>query len=655
MSMRLPGHKYLGPGNKLDEGEPVDEDDLIARHHDEDYARAVNEEEIREADREAISSFAASGSAHGLIGAAGLGLKYGVESLTGVLYPRGMKRGGSSDSNGTSKKLNRGQEAYRARQQALHRAWIANGKQGTWTDWLKAHARDAADDSSISYGTEPGTSGTGVAREPASPEGSSGNTAEEAGIAPSVAVGRPERPFNFINYMQRANDMEVDAIEANRLAASGPSGSAGRSSSAGGSGGGLMMLNKSITPRDQIYKFRRHRVVFSYGYATTAIKNGTDNILTTPLALLPVDFLPFYITPSEFDQLPYGSKVVNVKCNVVPLGVRTAFEFGGTTTGHTTNEFVPIGMAIEGLNIKFPIKNVRIGSTGNNMIAGSVKDLDVDDMRNRMWSDPDSSAHLVPRHVMGYAGILSTPDSADNENFWSQTGCYNLDTCVNTFLLNTAVGQPIINYEYKPVDGAISTKAYDGINANRTDLVRGCVLPRSMKISPVSTTTAGQTVQNKNTILLRNGNEDFEDWVNFYNFGYFTKIEKFGFNPSDGMMGTNKPQPQIHVGIQAVPAMTPGSERVTFQNTSAYWSIDTEMEIAISPSSYRTLGVAHTGQHDTRMYAQQKYTYGRGLTMLGMDNELTGSILLASNSTTSFRVSEERNTPQPGSFSRLNR
>lgn len=53
----LPGHNYIGPGNPTPGGFPVDKDDLIALRHDYEYKYASTEEDIREADRTAISDF----------------------------------------------------------------------------------------------------------------------------------------------------------------------------------------------------------------------------------------------------------------------------------------------------------------------------------------------------------------------------------------------------------------------------------------------------------------------------------------------------------------------------------------------------------------------------------------------------------------------
>lgn len=85
----LPGHKYAGPGNTLSAVTPIDADDHLAQQHDKDYQSAKSDSDIREADRHFIKDnidLALKGDIHAGLNAAGIGLKYGVESLTGVLY-----------------------------------------------------------------------------------------------------------------------------------------------------------------------------------------------------------------------------------------------------------------------------------------------------------------------------------------------------------------------------------------------------------------------------------------------------------------------------------------------------------------------------------------------------------------------------------------
>lgn len=90
MMPTLPFHRYIGPGNKSDNGEPVDEDDRIAKQHDIRYDNAKTESDVRKADVDAILKFRKNwqeGNWHSFIGDVGLSIKYVIETYTGVIYP----------------------------------------------------------------------------------------------------------------------------------------------------------------------------------------------------------------------------------------------------------------------------------------------------------------------------------------------------------------------------------------------------------------------------------------------------------------------------------------------------------------------------------------------------------------------------------------
>lgn len=93
----MPGHKYLGPGNKLSVGSPVDTDDYIAQQHDLAYENARCKEDVHEADKKAIFAFILdcikNKNWHSAIGAIGLGLKHVTEVICGkIFYPKLRKR-----------------------------------------------------------------------------------------------------------------------------------------------------------------------------------------------------------------------------------------------------------------------------------------------------------------------------------------------------------------------------------------------------------------------------------------------------------------------------------------------------------------------------------------------------------------------------------
>lgn len=88
----LIGHRYLGPGNPLDNGEPVNSADRIAQQHDFEYSRAKTKEDIFNSDRRAIANFvddfANKPSIGNIVGIAGLSIKHGAEKiLDRVIYP----------------------------------------------------------------------------------------------------------------------------------------------------------------------------------------------------------------------------------------------------------------------------------------------------------------------------------------------------------------------------------------------------------------------------------------------------------------------------------------------------------------------------------------------------------------------------------------
>ncbi len=88
----FPGHNYLGPGNALNSGDPVDTDDSIAREHDMAYESAECAGDVHRADKRAISSFCfdcwANKNWHSALGVIGLSLKLCFETLCmRVFYP----------------------------------------------------------------------------------------------------------------------------------------------------------------------------------------------------------------------------------------------------------------------------------------------------------------------------------------------------------------------------------------------------------------------------------------------------------------------------------------------------------------------------------------------------------------------------------------
>lgn len=113
--MNFPGYKYLGPGNKINFENPVNEDDRIALLHDLAYVEFENNpEQIHVSDlldsNEFIKDFVKTGNWHTLVEYFGLSVKWIVEGLYGsVIYPPMQ----SSTTARSSRPTNRGNKLFK--------------------------------------------------------------------------------------------------------------------------------------------------------------------------------------------------------------------------------------------------------------------------------------------------------------------------------------------------------------------------------------------------------------------------------------------------------------------------------------------------------------------------------------------------------------
>ena len=116
-NLTLPGYKYLGPGNPVNNGEPTDYADSVAQRHDQQYAAANSDSDIRASDREAIVGFLTDRnilgpSVAGSIGAIGIGAKYAAETVLGVQYPNMAEKREADSSMEPPMKISKGESSH---------------------------------------------------------------------------------------------------------------------------------------------------------------------------------------------------------------------------------------------------------------------------------------------------------------------------------------------------------------------------------------------------------------------------------------------------------------------------------------------------------------------------------------------------------------
>lgn len=117
MKFLFPFHNYLGPGNPLDNGEPVNSADRIAQKHDWEYYYAKNQSDIEASDRNAIAAFHQDGSFSSKVGELGLSVKYLAENVFGNIYPTMSKHSTDKTHNFFNEIQQRVKENYLVYQQ----------------------------------------------------------------------------------------------------------------------------------------------------------------------------------------------------------------------------------------------------------------------------------------------------------------------------------------------------------------------------------------------------------------------------------------------------------------------------------------------------------------------------------------------------------
>lgn len=635
----LPKYKYLGPGNKLNSGEPINEADLIAQIHDYAYAFAKSQIDIRKADEEAIKQFHQSqeGIFGSILGEKGLLLKYGVESLfKDVLYPN-MK-------SSTPKKLNLGQLLYAARQRAIYAGLQQarkNNKLFSLSDFKstpeyqqilndhkkggKAYLALVNDNPSLGRSAatdnDPAASGS---KRPRVDEPSAEDSFDYSGflrdfdtsLADSTSASLPSESAGNMG------NMDVDLPEAGssrgpntgmREGASGPNVGASSTASGGGNTINWLMGRQSNTISN--LEFNKSRIFYTYGFATITLETPDETeLITTPLALVPVDFLPFYLTKAEYNSLPDGATIKKVWCTVKPLGTRTAFDTGTTLSGTATSEYIPIGMTAIGLNRDFNAKNYLWSSEATApMVVTNFSNIKPIEMINKYQ---DSHTLCVPRSISEYFGHVQNKAAAPADTtkypnyIVHPVGQPHFDKKLKKFLINSAITQSVVNYEYTPKCGLITK--------NKEHFLTWQLMNKNY-FSEHYRSRAHAIAQYQKTDHLINGDiglgreKIVDNIINSLENRYIRQIENYGaFNTHSGS-STYAAQPQLHVGIQAVPQLNVANEDTNFLNTCCYWQIDcgAVIEFNISSAYYQENLVSWPKEIMFIQNKDNKYTQGQ--------------------------------------------
>ncbi|XP_044740138.1 uncharacterized protein LOC123301459 isoform X2 [Chrysoperla carnea] len=192
--------------------------------------------------------------------------------------------------------------------------------------------------------------------------------------------------------------MELDSHQARSGEKSGGSRSSNRGI------GIIQRLPKGIGCNSTKLHFSKTFLMYSYGYAWPYFTVDSNSYQATSLALIPVDFLPSYLSKTEFDHLPAGSRMTE--------------------------------------------SNVKYGlDAANPMVPTSATKMDGTVLYDKMYKGTALMILGIPRSISDYwALVRSTTADKNNPN----TGGHpRLDKLINRFMVTNTADTNLCTYHYK--------------------------------------------------------------------------------------------------------------------------------------------------------------------------------------------------------------
>ncbi|AAC18001.1 viral polypeptide VP2 [Diatraea saccharalis densovirus] len=306
--------------------------------------------------------------------------------------------------------------------------------------------------------------------------------------------------------------------------------------------------------------------------AETGTTGNLHRLLTTCLAEIPWQKIPLYMNQSEFDLLPPGSRIVECNVKVIFRSNRIAFETSSTATKQATlNQISNLQTAV-GLNklgwgidrsftafqsdqpmiptASAPPKYASV--SGANGYRGMIADYYGADSNNDIAF---GNAGNYPHHQVGSFTFLQNYYCMYIQTERGTGGWPCLAEHFQQYDSKTVNNQCLLDVSYKPQMGMIKPPLNYNIigfptNKGAISIGENLTAMRSANVSgpEIATQQVSETSNNR----IHNFPATF--------FDIYADIEK-SQRLNKGPWGFEHPQiqPSIHIGMQAVPALTTGA------------------------------------------------------------------------------------------------
>lgn len=352
---------------------------------------------------------------------------------------------------------------------------------------------------------------------------------------------------------------------------------------------GFSYIKRPIDQKIHYQSYTNVCMAETWGYAYHVIKEADQAYgqLFTPLACIPANQLSTYMSRAEFERLPAGSTAVSCKIKVTPKGFRTSFATQQTGSTYSNSNHTIFGISAIGLNKDQFGKNVEIDdrTPTKPMIVTAVKECKSTSYENIAWglnlTNPNQRTKFFEELPMCIGVHRSLPYYwnahiyAPSTNNNVHTGWPYLRENITEWDFAGHVNKPIMQYSYKFNHGLLKNRAtyyprpdYGTVEANKTHAFAGNVFNcfETVEVDNDGQIIAGGThAQQKKDIPVF----DYESNIEKPFLGHFTKSDK-----------TNQVQPLPYIGINPIPANSPGSAN-DFTNVQAVWLIETEIIVAV--------------------------------------------------------------------------
>nr|QOD39527.1 VP [uncultured densovirus] len=501
-------HNFLGPGNEHDSGlEPIDTDDKIARIHDTRYALATHQQDILDADADAIVEFGKDAydntNIHSAIGAVGLGIKHVGEKAFGVKYPANLPVSVPDKGKMDEKKDNKNKGRFHAlklnvnnlpyNDETFNRLKDQDRKARIFNQWNIARLTGGFEYVRNPYGFDdsnrlhqldsgPLLSSLGAGSSKPSPHRRKQLTPSKGlkyiHVKKSTdlrADATPPKKKLFVdltddpmasNKRPRVEDHAMGGVEES----SGPIGSASSGALSDVSGPITTVMRPKTVTTHEFKTFSKTHIVLANGYATTIQGHpDTTNFANTYLAgtgllEIPVDRLMLYMNPGELAAIQKrcpGAHAISCEVSIVQRNPRVAFETAASTSSLATLNQNKFGIKAVGLNmnkgLRVTARKYTAFASGEPMVPEATEDASYTDIVQAMYGYDQSNILFnttIPAEPfyepLAWPNYLCCWNYGNNGTSATRLnpGWYSLAEHVTMFDMSATTGTEIMKYNY---------------------------------------------------------------------------------------------------------------------------------------------------------------------------------------------------------------